>query len=283
MVEKRGAEQQGLSENGMTVRRYDRDRFVTALFARPPKREDLFTLYAFNSEIARIRETVSEPMLGQIRLQWWRDTLDCLCRGDPTHHPVADDLSRLIRRQSLPRPLFDRLVEARELDMQDQPPETLAQLKLYVEDSSAGLSELAALVLGGEDGATQEAARHVGQAWGLVGLLRAHAFTIRVRRLQLPVKEKGLDVEDVLAGEAPPGLLELSEQIAFIAANHLAQARKLRHQVNRAALPALLPARLADGYLSRLKSVKFDPTNRVWSAVNTRPVSLALAASLGRF
>ena len=277
------ADQQGLSENGNSVRRYDRDRFVTALFAPAAAREDLFTLYAFNIEIARIRETVSEAMLGQIRLQWWRDALDRICRGDPAYHPVADDMSKLIRRQSLPRPLFDRLIEARELDMQDQPPATLAQLKLYVEDSSAGLSALAALVLGGEDGATQEAARHVGQAWGLVGLLRAHPFAIKLRRLYLPVREKGLDIEEVLAGEAPRGLIELAEQIATIAAGHLASARKLRREVSKTSIPALLPAKLADGYLAKLRKAGFNPTDRDWSAVNTRPLSLMLAQGLKRF
>ena len=275
--------QQGLSENGMTVRRYDRDRFITALFAPPALREDLFTLYAFNTEIARIRETVSEPMLGQIRLQWWQETLDKVCCGDPGGHPVADDIAELIRRQSLPKPLFDRLIEARELDMQDEPPETLAQLKLYVEDSSAVLSALAALILGGDDEATQDAARHVGQAWGLVGLLRAHAYTITVRRLYLPVKEKRLDIEEILAGEAPTGLIELTQQIASMAADHLAAARKLRGRVSRAALPALLPAKLADSYLAKLKSVRFDPTERRWSAVNTRPLALMVAQGLGRY
>jgi phytoene synthase len=253
------------------------------LFAQPERREDLFTLYAFNTEIARIRETVSEPMLGQIRLQWWRDTMDRVCAGDPAHHPLADQLSELILRQSLPRPLFDRLIEARELDMQDQPPESLAQLKLYVEDSSAGLSALAALVLGGEDAATEQAARHVGQAWGLVGLLRAHAFIVKTRRLYLPVKEKGLDIEEVLAGEAPAGLIELAEQIAATAAGHIATARKLRREVSRAALPALLPAKLADGYLAGLRKARFNPSDRSWQAVNTRPLSLMMASGLGRF
>ena len=277
------ADEKGLSENGLAVRRYDRDRFVTALFAPAERREDLFTLYAFNTEIARIRETVSEPMLGQIRLQWWRDTLDRLCQGHATQHPLGDQLSELISRQSLPKPLFDRLIEARDLDMQDSPPESLAQLKLYVEDSSAGLAELAALVLGGEDSATQEAARHVGQAWGLVGLLRAHPFAIKLRRLYLPVTEKGLDIEDVLAGETSPGLVDLSEQIASTAIHHLAEARKLRRQISRAAVPALLPAKLADFYLARLKKVRFDPTNKEWSAVNTRPLSLMMSASFGRY
>ena len=189
----------------------------------------------------------------------------------------------MIRRQSLPKPLFDRLIEARELDMQDAPVETLSQLQLYVEDSAAGLSALAALVLGGDDPATQEAARHVGQAWGLVGVLRAHAFTIKVRRLHLPVKEKRLDAEEVLAGENPSGLAELAEEIAALAARHLASARKLRRDVARAALPALLPAKLADSYLARLKTAKFDLTDRAWSAVNTKPLSLMIASGLGRF
>jgi phytoene synthase len=274
---------QGLSENGMTVRRYDRDRFITALFAPPALREDLFTLYAFNTEIARIRETVSEPMLGQIRLQWWQETLDRVCCGDPGGHPIADDIAQLIRRQSLPKPLFDRLIAARELDMQDQPPDSLAQLSVYVEDSSAALSALAALILGGDDEATQEAARHVGQAWGLVGLLRAHAYTIKVRRLYLPVKEKRLDIETILAGEAPAGLIELTQQIAVIAHEHLAAARKLRRQVTRSAIPALLPAKLADSYLTKLKMTGFNPTDRAWSAVNTKPLTLAVTASFGRF
>ncbi len=277
------ADPRGLSENGMTVRRYDRDRFITALFAPPERREDLFTLYAFNIEIARIRETVSEAMLGQIRLQWWRDTMDRVCAGTPGHHPLADQLSELVLRQSLPRPLFDRLIEAREHDMLDQPLESLAQLKLYVEDSSAGLSELAALVLGGEDAATQEAARHVGQAWGLIGLLRAHPFMIKARRLHLPITEKGLDIEEVLAGEKPPGLIELAEQIAQTAAGHLASARKLRRGVSRAAIPALLQAKLADAYLGKLRKTGFDVTDREWSAVNTKPLSLMMAMGLGRF
>ena len=277
------ADQRGLSENGLTVRRYDRDRFVTSLFAQADRREDLFTLYAFNVEIARIRETVSEAMLGQIRLQWWRDTMDRVCAGTPGHHPVADQLSELVLRQSLPRPLFDRLIEAREHDMLDQPLESLAHLKLYVEDSSAGLTELAALVLGGKDAATQEAARHVGQAWGLIGLLRAHPFMIKARRLHLPIKEKGLDIEEVLAGESPPGLIDLAEQIAATASGHLAAARKLRGDVHRAAIPALLPAKLADSYLAKLRKARFDPTNREWSAVNTKPLSLMVTAGLGRF
>ena len=57
------------------IRRHDRDRFQTALFAPAARREALFALYAFNYEIARVREVVTEPMLGRIRLEWWRENI----------------------------------------------------------------------------------------------------------------------------------------------------------------------------------------------------------------
>src|ERR1041385_2992054 len=68
-----GAATGGRSPLAALCRRHDRDRYQTALFAPADRREALFALYAFNYEIARVREIVSEPMLGQIRLQWWRE------------------------------------------------------------------------------------------------------------------------------------------------------------------------------------------------------------------
>src|SRR5512143_2738782 len=71
------------------VRRYDIDRFLCTLFAPPAEREALWSIYAFNLELARIRESVSQPLLGHIRLRWWMDTLDAVCDGRPPNHPVA--------------------------------------------------------------------------------------------------------------------------------------------------------------------------------------------------
>src|SRR5436309_10149749 len=91
------------------VRRHDRDRYQTALFAPAGKREALLALYAFNYEIARVRETVTEPMLGQIRLQWWREVLDAAYVGrSPRNHPVVLPLSTAIHEFGLTREPFDR-------------------------------------------------------------------------------------------------------------------------------------------------------------------------------
>src|ERR1700726_180635 len=80
------------------VRRHDRDRFQTALFAPAADREALFALYAFNFEIARVRESVTQPMLGQIRLQWWRENIAAAFEGGPVRaYPVVGALSVAIR------------------------------------------------------------------------------------------------------------------------------------------------------------------------------------------
>jgi len=63
------------------VARFDHDRHLITLYAPQDKRGALCALYAFNYEISRIRESVSEPMLGEIRLQWWHEAIDDIYDG----------------------------------------------------------------------------------------------------------------------------------------------------------------------------------------------------------
>src|SRR5271163_3052970 len=94
----RSSDPQHLSPAAAITRRHDRDRFQTALFAPAARREALFALYAFNYEIARVREAVTQPMLGQIRLQWWRENIAAAFEGGGRrHHPVVEPLAATIR------------------------------------------------------------------------------------------------------------------------------------------------------------------------------------------
>src|SRR5215469_407438 len=94
----------GLSPVAALVRQHDHDRFQTALFAPSAQREALFALYAFNYEIARVRETVREPMLGRIRLQWWREVIAAACEGGAERqHEVVVPLTAAIRERGLSR------------------------------------------------------------------------------------------------------------------------------------------------------------------------------------
>src|SRR5438552_11049966 len=141
--DRRSAEAERLSPVAALVRRHDHDRFQTVLFAPAARREALFALYAFNYEIARVRESVTQPMPGQIRLEWWRENIAAAFAGGPVrHHIVVEPLTAAIRGLALSRANFDRLIDARETDLEDDPSESLADLEYYVEATSARMDQL---------------------------------------------------------------------------------------------------------------------------------------------
>ena len=278
----------GLSPVAALVRRHDCDRFQTALFAPAERRDALFALYAFNYEIARVRERVHEPMLGQIRLQWWREVIDNACGdGPPRRHEVALPLTETIRAHRLTRAHFDRLIDTRERDLDDAPPETLAALEDYAEGTSSALVFLALETLGADGPAVERAGRHVGIAYALAGLLRAMRFEAGARRQVVPgdiARRTGLDARDYLELRDTPALRKAAAEIAAAARRHLEAARAERRDVPRAAMPALLPAAIADRALRRLKAAGWNPLSPELAAPDPlQSWRLAFAALRGRF
>jgi NADH dehydrogenase [ubiquinone] 1 alpha subcomplex assembly factor 6 len=249
-----------------SLRRHDRDRYLTALFAPAERRGALIALYAFNFEVAKTREIVHEPLLGRIRLQWWRESIDAIYRGLPLRkHEVVEPLAAAIRRHDLTRYHFDRLIDAREADLADEPPASLAALELYAEDTAARLVRLALEILDARDEAAGEAGRHLGIAWALTGLLRALPVHARQRRVSLPadlIAETRLDVARFLELKPSPALRQIVEQLAQRAREHLSAARAKRAAIPRQALAALLIGTLADSHLGRLARAGYDPFAR---------------------
>ncbi len=244
------------------VRRFDHDRSLTCLFAPAGRRGDLFALYAFNLEVAKIAEVVSEAPLGQMRLQWWRDAIEGIYAGQPPRHAVAAPLAAAVRRHGLDRGAFERLIEAREFDLDGAPPETLAALEDYAEATSAGLVQVALQVLDARGAEAAAAGRHVGIAWALVGLLRAVPFHAGQKRLYLPRdlgEATGLKLGDLFELRSTPALQGVIGQVAERAAAHLGEARALGARVPKQALPALLPATLASQSLATLEKAGYDP------------------------
>ena len=156
------------AQSAEIVRTVDRDRYLADLFAPSAARPHLFALHAFNSEVARIRDSVSLPVLGEIRLQWWHDAL----HGDPAGHPLATALKATIAAFRLPLEAFDNLLEARKFDLYDDPMPSLNDLEGYAGETSSALMQLAAIILaGGNDPGTTELSGHGGVAYALAGLL----------------------------------------------------------------------------------------------------------------
>lgn len=281
--------QEKLSPCGREVRRFDNDRFMTVLFAPAAAREALFALYAFNLEIAQIRERVKEPLLGEMRLTWWSEAIGAIYAGRSVPpQPVTVALAAAIHRHGLSRASFDRLLTARHADMDDAAPADLAALIEYAAATAGSLALLSLEILGtAGSSAAAQAAEQVAIAWALVGLMRAVPFHARSHRIYLPAdlnRQAGLDVWAMFERGPSPGLSQVVERVAGEAEGRLRAARSLRREVPRPALPALLSATLADAYLARLARCGYDPYA---SAVQWRPpmglVRMALNAATGRY
>ncbi len=149
------------------LQRGDPDRFAAALAAPAQHRARLLPLYAFNLEVARAPWVSKEPMIAEMRLQWWRDVV---AEPQPRAHEVAGPFHAVIQQAGLPLPVIDRLIAARLHDAWAEPFADLAAFDAYLDETAGGLMWLASMVCGGTD---EAAARHLGWAQGLANYLRA--------------------------------------------------------------------------------------------------------------
>ena len=242
-----------------TVRRHDANRYLASLFAPAELRPLLFALYAFNHEIARVAEVAHEPMIGAIRLEWWREAAEGARDGQPRAHDVARGLAELFARSAMPLELFEALVAAREQDAAGERFADLAALEAYADATSGGLMRIAARVLGAGD-TLDEQARALGTAYALAGLCRALPFHAMRGKLSMPldlVRAEGLAPEDIFAGRGRDAVKRMIAVIAARAREHLAAAHVLPKA--KRGLPALLPAATTRGYLKLLTRPDFDP------------------------
>jgi phytoene synthase len=271
------------------VRRSDRDRFLTSLFADAALREDLFALYAFNIEIARTRDVVSEPTLGAIRLQWWREAIEKLGEGDTPHgqHEVLEALAGTFARHKLAADDFVAAIEARMQDFEVTGFADQAALERYAEETAAPLFRLALKICGEEGEVANEAARNAAIAWGQLGLIRAMPYDLHHRRVTVPQTEleaNGVTATQLIDRPKTTDLQTiLKPQLASIG-EHSRIARSLQHRLRRGARVALLPLTLADGYLATLRrngSSPFDP--RLARAGGPAQLRVWLNALWGRY
>ncbi|PZF76433.1 phytoene/squalene synthase family protein [Aestuariivirga litoralis] len=213
------------------VRERDRDRYLSTFFAPDGKRPHLLALYAFNAEVVKVRDVVSEPHLGMIRLQWWRDTIEGICQGAAApQHPVAVALAGAIAEGGLPKQALLDLVTAHEFDLFHDPMPGLTELEAYLGEAWSRLIVMAAMVL------DREAAPRASECAGLAGVAQGLALILGDPRHRGPFLPQGMDVKAVLGH----------------AENRLAQAMALLPQLPRSVLPAFLPVSLTGLYLAKI-------------------------------
>lgn len=240
------------------VRVADKDRYLTTLFAPAEKRGPLFALYAFNLEVAGVRDRVREPMAGEIRLQWWRDVLNGERGGEAAANPVAAALTETIARFSLPAQRLTDLLEAHAFDLYDDPMPTFEALDGYLRQTAAAVFDLAALICGGLAG---YAAEQAGLAHGISALLRSFALHASRRQLFVPVEalEGNARPEEIFVGQTSPWLANGLGMLRTRAREYVVTFESLLPCVPAGAMPAFLPVALVPGYLAVMERPDYDP------------------------
>ena len=265
------------------VKRYDYDRWLTALFAPPAAREGIFTLLAFHAELARIRETVSEAMLGDIRLQWWRDALQSIASGTPPPvHPVAEALARVIPAYDLDVGDFLKVIDARSHDLDPLPFQTTAELLTYAEETGGIVNSLFLRITGNREEEGLAAARQVGKAYALVGILRAVPYHVAQDVLRIPaemISAHGLDEDTLFTSANREVFFRIMQELSSIAGREQLAAHDLIKGRPKPEKAAYRLAVLTTLYLNRLRTAGFDPAHEKMNVGGVRKI---IALSIGR-
>jgi len=242
------------------------DRYLAALLAPRAACADLIALAAFLGDIARIPLAVSEPMMGEIRLQWWRDALVTLRNGTATGNPIADAVGTTIRAHALPEALFLHIIDARSRDLDPQARLSRVGADTYFNDTEGAAFQLAALVLGiNGQREVPELMSAAGQAYGRIRLLRSLPRALAKGRVPAPLEGVLSAPED----DWITGTLPMRDSVK----KWLEKARQLARTAPPAVLPAILPLALVEPYLAALErqgpnmvrqTADISPLTRVW-------------------
>ncbi len=245
------------------IRDNDTERYLSALLAPIEVRAHLMALYAFNLEIASVRENINEPAAGEFRLQWWFDALGEIYGGKGVDHPIARALADAIDHGGLPRASFEKMLEARRFDIYNDPVPDLPFLEGYASDTASTVIELAVRLLSAPSGGQAvDAARFGGLAYALTGLMRAFPIHCARRQLYLPgdkLKEYGIDASQIFERKAEDSLSVMLAQMRNLARRHLKDARKWAPAIPDGAIAAFLPLALIEPYLDQMDRPGYNP------------------------
>jgi phytoene synthase len=244
------------------VRTHDFVRYASTLFLPAIQRRALLAIYAFNVEILRVREQVSQPLPGEMRLQWWTDMLAGAGHGGVEGNPVAAELKLAIRDFRLPVEPLSRLIDEHQFDLYNDPMPSMAALEGYINDTASVLLSLAAGVASRPSEEVDHLARHAGLAQGIVQVIAALPQDAARRQLFVPLQllqQHGSGMEEVFSGKQTPQTRAAIDQLIGEARGHLDTAFELLAGAPAEVRPIFLPLALVRRELKRMSRADVDP------------------------
>lgn len=260
----------------LMARAWERDRYLAALLGPRSVRDDLNALAAFAGEIARIPAYVNDPMMGEIRLQWWRDVIQAPSDSPPSGHPIADALRAAVDRHGLPHNLLIGFIDAQAFGLDDGPLADDQMLGAQLAKTEGALFELALRILGRHDETARALASAAGRAYGLARLLVEMPALWAQGRTLIPIsrlRDAGLSLDDYKAGPSTEQLQPIVSGLAADARKNMIEARRLSTGLTGAQHVAVLPLAVVEPYLRALgrsgrdllrEPIDITPIRRVW-------------------
>ncbi len=241
------------------VRKYDYERYFSALLGPRDIRRGLFALYALNIELASIRERVTEDLLGEMRLEWWRENIRDIYAGNVRNHSITVELAHAIEQFEIELTYFERLISGRIFDMNDEPPEDLNALENYVTMTSGEVMVCSCLMSGAS--IEIDTALSMGRYWGLTGIIRSIHFHASHGRVYLPrdlMREAGVGASDVVENCYSTAVNTVVRQLV----ERITKYQEELPMIDKKLRAPVAYLSIARHYLRRLKRAKFKRDGR---------------------
>lgn len=239
------------------VRKHDHENYLCSLLLPDDGRRTAFAVRALNVELAQIRDVVSRPDIGLMRLQFWTDALERIYKGSAPEQPVAQELAAVIRSRKLSKHWLSRLIESRRES--DKAHTSLEEAEEYAERSVSPVLYLTLQSMGVQDLNCDHVASHVGKLQGLTNLIRGVPVNASRGRVYVPLQllaKHKVSQESLARGKADTR--EVIYELACTAHQHLEKAHSLKANVPASARPVFLPAVASSSYLEKLRRADFN-------------------------
>ncbi|CAE1151753.1 NDUFAF6 [Acanthosepion pharaonis] len=243
------------------VRKSDFENYLCTLLYPKQIRTSGFALRAFNVEIAQIKDLVKSPQLGEIRMQYWKDTVDNIYQGTIPPFPVGKELARAIHEHKLSKHWLFRIIETRKTHLTDAPFTSISHLEDYAEKTVSSLNYLLLESSGVKNVQADHILSHLGKAQGIVTQLRATPYTCTKHKLYLPLDvliKHRVPQEYFFRRKSHQAVKDVIFEIASAAHQHLNTVKNLKSPVTKEMQPVLNSLVLCEQYLKKLQKADFD-------------------------
>ncbi|KAI4503418.1 hypothetical protein M0802_001640 [Mischocyttarus mexicanus] len=241
------------------VRKNDYENFLSTLLLPKNIKSAGFAIRAFNVEIAQVEDQVTMKHVGQMRLQFWKETLNSIYDGLPSKTPVAIELHRILQKHKLSKRYFKRLIDARLDKLEKSIFPNIQAIENYSENAVSSVYYLLLEANGIKNINADHAASHLGKAHGIITLIRSIPYHAQKRVVILPediLMKHNISSETILRNVKNTAVNDVIFEVASCAKQHLDEAISLN--TLKESKTIFLPIVFIQNYLEELRRTDFD-------------------------